>query len=204
MNPKSVQFKECIGSGHFGDAWRARWKHEDVVIKTLRVEKWTPQLIAGFREEVRLLARLSNHPRIVRFCGAVTVPPTLMLATQLMPFGSVYDRLIKPGYRLFPSMVLRVMHDGAVGLYHLHSHSADPVTHCDVAARNLLLDANMRAKGCEEGNEEASSSPPTSSLVIPYPWSAPETLSKLEFSIASDVYMFGCMMYEIVFQTKPW
>mmetsp|Transcript_7472 Transcript_7472/g.11866 ORF Transcript_7472/g.11866 Transcript_7472/m.11866 type:complete len:132 (+) Transcript_7472:275-670(+) len=35
MNPKSVQFKECIGSGHFGDAWRARWKHEDVVIKTL-------------------------------------------------------------------------------------------------------------------------------------------------------------------------
>mmetsp|Transcript_7448 Transcript_7448/g.11805 ORF Transcript_7448/g.11805 Transcript_7448/m.11805 type:complete len:130 (-) Transcript_7448:796-1185(-) len=61
-----------------------------------------------------------------------------------------------------------------------------------------------RRKGCEEGNEEASSSPPTSSLVIPYPWSAPETLSKLEFSIASDVYMFGCMMYEIVFQTKPW
>mmetsp|Transcript_28281 Transcript_28281/g.68841 ORF Transcript_28281/g.68841 Transcript_28281/m.68841 type:complete len:755 (+) Transcript_28281:2-2266(+) len=238
MDPQNIKFLKKVGAGHFGEAWRAEWKHVDVVVKIIKVKKWTPELIADFKNEVRLLARLSNHPRIVRFCGAVTVLPDLMMATQFMPFGSVYDRIVSAkfpstGKRMLRvksptgnedvvipiSTIIQILHDGAAALYHLHSHAPDPVIHCDFAARNLLLDSHLRAYLSDFGMARVmflnkkegrrtkniyitSSNAP--SMLIPFPWSAPETLKSLRFSTKSDVYMFGSTLYEILFRERPW
>ena len=87
----------------------------------------------------------------------------------------------------------------AMGMEHLANHR---LVHKDLASRNILLQPNLDVKIANLGlclDVYASEYYPIShNYLIPLRWMAPETVySPEEFSTKSDVWAFGCFIYEV-------
>ena len=59
-----------------------------------------------------------RHVNVVQFVGAATKPPDLLILTELLPRGSLYD-VLRTGRMDWPLKV-KVMHQAAAGLLYLH------------------------------------------------------------------------------------
>ena len=76
------------------------------------------------------------------------------------------------------------------------------IVHRDLAARNILLDTNLHAKISDfglarqlpAGQEHYG---PDINFTLPLRWSAPEVVTQKVFSIKSDVWSFGIVLFEI-------
>ena len=107
-------------------------------------EQGVGDTVRRFEEECRLLAQM-RHPNIVQFIGVYfeegsRVP---ILVMEFLP--TTLARCID-AYGVLPQDVsYSILHDVALGLYHLHSHTP-PVVHRDLSANNVLLTPNMTAK----------------------------------------------------------
>ena len=107
-------------------------------------EQGVGETIRRFEEECRLLAQM-RHPNIVQFIGVYfeegsRVP---ILVMEFLP--TTLARCIDT-YGVLPEEVsYSILHDVALGLYHLHSHTS-PIVHRDLSANNVLLTPNMTAK----------------------------------------------------------
>ena len=107
-------------------------------------EQGVGETIRRFEEECRLLAQM-RHPNIVQFIGVYfeegsRVP---ILVMEILP--TTLARCIDT-YGVLPEEVsYSILHDVALGLYHLHSQTP-PIIHRDLSANNVLLASNMAAK----------------------------------------------------------
>ena len=107
-------------------------------------EQGVGDTVRRFEEECRLLAQM-RHPNIVQFIGVYfeegsRVP---ILVMEFLP--STLARCIDT-YGVLPEEVsYSIIHDVALGLYHLHSQTP-PIIHRDLSANNVLLTPNMTAK----------------------------------------------------------
>ena len=107
-------------------------------------EQGVGDTVRRFEEECRLLAQM-RHPNIVQFIGVYfeegsRVPILVMefLPTTLAQCIDTYGVLPK-------DISYSILHDIALGLYHLHSQTP-PIVHRDLSANNVLLTPNMTAK----------------------------------------------------------
>ena len=107
-------------------------------------EQGVGDTVRRFEEECRLLAQM-RHPNIVQFIGVYfeegsRVP---ILVMEFLP--TTLARCIDT-YGVLPEEVsYSILHDVALGLYHLHSQTP-PIIHRDLSANNVLLATNMTAK----------------------------------------------------------
>ena len=107
-------------------------------------EQGVGDTVCRFEEECRLLAQM-RHPNIVQFIGVYfeegsRVP---ILVMEFLP--TTLARCIDT-YGVLPEEVsYSILHDVALGLYHLHSQTP-PIVHRDLSANNVLLASNMTAK----------------------------------------------------------
>ena len=107
-------------------------------------EQGVGDTVRRFEEECRLLAQM-RHPNIVQFIGVYFeegshVP---ILVMEFLP--TTLARCIDT-YGVLPEEVsYSILHDVALGLYHLHSQTP-PIIHRDLSANNVLLTPNMTAK----------------------------------------------------------
>ena len=107
-------------------------------------EQGVGETIRRFEEECWLLAQM-RHPNIVQFIGVYfeegsRVP---ILVMEFLP--TTLARCID-AYGVLPEEVsYSILHDVALGLYHLHSQ-IPPIVHRDLSANNVLLTPNMTAK----------------------------------------------------------
>ena len=97
-----------------------------------------------FEEECRLLAQM-RHPNIVQFIGVYfeegSRVPILVMEFLPTTLAKCIDR-----YGVLPEEIsYSILHDVALGLYHLHSQTP-PIVHRDLSANNVLLTPNMTAK----------------------------------------------------------
>ncbi len=96
-----------------------------------------------------------------------------------------------------------VLLDIAKGVRHLHQNS---VIHRDLAARNILLHTG-EAKVGDLGlsKESLALHGTTKSGIAPVRWMPPECFQAghLQYSIHSDSWMFGMVMYEVVTRMEP-
>ena len=173
IDPDEVELTRIIGRGAFGHAYHATWRGAEVVAKIPSVclaafddlydITLDPSVVADFVNEARVLSELANHPRVVRFCGAVTTPPKLMMVLQYMPVGSLEGwhvlrarteqecapplhasaaqqvELIRAAARRAP-LLASILRDTVAAVAHLHKNGA---VHADIASRNILLDDNF-------------------------------------------------------------
>jgi serine/threonine protein kinase len=186
-----------LGSGTTGVVYRGVWRNQDVAIKELRDVNSTL-----LQQEAQRLANLRPHKHIVVMYGVLTNPPALVL--EYCSGGSLDVALYGPSPLPFDAKTLLLIARGcALGLEHMH---AEHVVHRDVAARNVLLDEYKSPKLTDFGMSRASefADRVTTCTKLPMKWAAPEQIEQSLVSKASDIFSFGCLLWEIFEQSPPW
>jgi hypothetical protein len=82
-----------LGAGGAAKVYRGRLRGEPVAIKMIWSLDITADIVAAFREEVMMLARLAQHPSIVQVRGFSVMPPALCVVMELCNKGSLLDIL---------------------------------------------------------------------------------------------------------------
>ncbi|XP_037488602.1 putative receptor-like protein kinase At4g00960 [Triticum dicoccoides] len=101
------------------------------------------------------------------------------------------------------STLLAIIQGIAHGLLYLHKHSQLRVIHRDLKPSNILLDSEMNPKISDFGlakifNSNSSEQNTTRRVFGTYGYMPPEYASEGIFSIKSDVFSFGVVIFEII------
>eukprot|EP01117_Protostelium_nocturnum_P009080 TRINITY_DN3251_c0_g1_i1.p1 TRINITY_DN3251_c0_g1~~TRINITY_DN3251_c0_g1_i1.p1 ORF type:complete len:1571 (+),score=426.26 TRINITY_DN3251_c0_g1_i1:57-4715(+) len=192
-----------VGSGSFGVVFKAEWRELHIAVKQIKNENVSEQQVKEFLREVALLQGLRSHPNVVLFLGITFPPQRLSLVTEFCEGGGLYPYLRK--HKVDEQQKIQFILGIAKGLLHLH---AEKVIHRDLAVRNILLSKHLEVKVSDFGlsREQASveSTNVTATNVGPLKWMSPESILRREYSIKSDVFSFGVVMYEIFLVVDPW
>ena len=195
--------------GTNGIVYHAKWNHSDVAVKQLKIDL-TVEEDEDFEREVLLLSSL-RHPSIVSFYGVSVTSSGKFMIVEYLEKGSL-DKVIynsKMGKeRLTLKMKLEILLGISKGMTYLHSIKPNMIIHRDLKPGNILLDKNMNSKVCDFGLSKVIGSVAgsmTANIGTLY-YIAPEVLADKQVSGLEsklDVYSFGIIMWEILFEEVP-
>ncbi|KAJ1405408.1 Serine-threonine/tyrosine-protein kinase, catalytic domain [Sesbania bispinosa] len=209
LNPLELQVRKSDGISK-GTYQVAKWNGTKVAVKILDKDSYSdPDTINAFKHELTLLERV-RHPNVVQFVGAVTQNIPMMIVREYHTKGDLASYLQKKG-RLSPSKALRFALDIARGMNYLHECKPDPIIHCDLKPKNILLDNGGQLKVAGFGTVRFSHiSPDTAKLVQPEAnidlsnlYVAPEIYKDEVFDRSVDAYSFGLIVYEMIEGMQP-
>ncbi|XP_044003015.1 activated Cdc42 kinase-like isoform X5 [Aphidius gifuensis] len=202
-----------LGTGEFGVVQQGVWTNDgeriQVAIKCLSRERMQNNPIEFLKEAAIMHA--IDHEHIVRLYGVVLDTNSLMLVTELAPLRSLLECLKEPSLRAsFPVLSLC---DFSIqisdGMQYLE---AKRLIHRDLAARNILVFSKNKVKISDFGLSRALGVGKdyyqtnfNVNLKLPIAWCAPECISYLKFTSASDVWAYGVTLWEMFsYGFQPW
>ncbi|KAE9114483.1 hypothetical protein PF007_g10359 [Phytophthora fragariae] len=201
-----VQFDSFgeFGQGSFGAVYRGRWMGADVVVKSVElfdpsIDRETPSSSARlvFESEVGIWYSL-HHPNIIQLFGACHIRTTFFVSEYAG--GGQLDNYS----REHPDEVWTKLHEAALGLRYLHSHS---IVHGDLKGNNILIGNDRCAKLTDFGLSFMSDTSESNLRVMTtgaVRWMAPEVLRGEQATLASDIYSFGMCILEAQSGEVPW
>ncbi|XP_043222779.1 activated CDC42 kinase 1-like [Amphibalanus amphitrite] len=211
IQEKDLALHERLGDGSFGVVRRGAWSDHagrslPVAVKVLKQEVLNQAgVFEDFVKEVEAMHQLTHH-NLVTLYGVVLGQP-MMMVTELCPLGNLQDYLRKQICRISLLVLSDYARQVAAGMAYLESRR---FVHRDLACRNVLLPSAERVKIGDFGLMRAIPLQEdcyvmTEQKKVPFPWCAPESLKTRQFSHASDVWMFGVTLWEMVtFGEEPW
>lgn len=196
---KELDFADKLGEGVAGMVFRGTWHGGAVAIKVLKAQD--EGHIKEFDHEASVNELLGNHNNVVPFVG-VCLSPRRCIVLQYMPGNSMEHMLIhsKRFLGVVGTEVLQMLVDAAAAVLHMH---AKHILHCDLAARNFLVGANLRVCICDFGLSKHGEGQAWPNYG-PVAWMAPEALAEGVYSKATDVYMFGVFLWEVLARRAPY
>ncbi|XP_058033410.1 protein-tyrosine kinase 6 isoform X1 [Ahaetulla prasina] len=185
-----------LDSGFFGSVYEGLWK-EKVKVAIKMLERDDLRCQDTFRNEIEAL-RLLKHKNILSLYAICLAGDVVYIITEIMSKGSLLGFLRGPeGKEMEIVELVSLASQVAEGMSYLESQN---FIHRDLAARNVLVGENNICKVGDFGmarliEEDIYLS---YSQSFPYRWTAPEGLSRGCYSIKSDVWSFGILLYEIM------
>jgi eukaryotic-like serine/threonine-protein kinase len=177
---------EVLGEGATGVVYRATDGTRDVAIKVLR----TPN--ARFAREARLAARITSRH----------VVPVLAVGDTYLVMP-LYARTLADVVPLSVAETIRLGAQIGRGLDALHDAK---IVHRDVKPANVLLDEHTDAAladfGLARGDDSTQLTRDGQLMGTPH-YLAPELIEGESASSASDIYAFGCVLYECLTGAPP-
>ncbi|XP_077454971.1 focal adhesion kinase 1-like isoform X1 [Stigmatopora argus] len=201
-----IELGRCIGEGQFGDVHQGVYISPEnpalsVAVKTCK-NSTSDSVREKFLQEA-LTMRQFDHPHIVKLMGVITENPVWIIM-ELCTLGELRSFLQVRKYSLDLATLILFSHQLSTALAYLESKR---FVHRDIAARNVLVSTVDCAKLGDFGLSrymEDSSYYKASKGKLPIKWMAPESINFRRFTTASDVWMFGVCMWEILmYGIKP-
>ncbi|ODN05900.1 Mast/stem cell growth factor receptor Kit [Orchesella cincta] len=217
-----------LGSGQFGLVLKARIGSVFVAVKTVKPHADLIYL-KSLLSELKVLQYVGPHRNIVNLIGASTSnirKREVFLVLDFCSNGSLVQ-ILRQGRERFVNFftnssstenksvplyenkaevtltsgnLIQFAYEIACAMDHLSSKN---VIHGDLAARNVLVTEDLRAKVCDFGLAKQllhySVYVQKIDVTCPLPlrWMALESLQDMEFSLASDKWSFGVCLWEI-------
>ena len=202
---------EKIGEGGMGVVWKA----EDTVLKRDVALKFLPESydrdpkrLAQFQREARFLASL-NHTNIASIHGFEEADGERFLIMELVPGMSLAQRIKKGSLPV--EEALKVCCDIARALEAAHDKG---VIHRDLKPANAQITPNGEVKVLDfglakafgavvspaEASQQATMTVGTAehTIVGTVPYMSPEQASAKELDKRTDIWSFGCILYELL------
>uniref|UniRef100_UPI00325C343F Macrophage colony-stimulating factor 1 receptor,CSF1R n=1 Tax=Homo sapiens TaxID=9606 RepID=UPI00325C343F len=215
----NLQFGKTLGAGAFGKVVEATafgLGKEDAVLKVaVKMLKSTAHADEkeALMSELKIMSHLGQHENIVNLLGACTHGGPVLVITEYCCYGDLLNFLRRkrpPGleYSYNPSHnpeeqlssrdLLHFSSQVAQGMAFLASKNC---IHRDVAARNVLLTNGHVAKigdfGLARDIMNDSNYIVKGNARLPVKWMAPESIFDCVYTVQSDVWSYGILLWEI-------
>ncbi|XP_014250806.1 tyrosine-protein kinase PR2 isoform X2 [Cimex lectularius] len=202
-----------LGTGEFGVVQQGVWTNDgeriQVAIKCLSRERMQNNPIEFLKEAAIMHA--IDHEHIVRLYGVVLDTNALMLVSELAALRSLLECLKEPSLRSsFPVLSLcNFAIQICDGMEYLEQKR---LIHRDLAARNILVFSKNKVKISDFGLSRALGVGKdyyqtnfNVNLKLPIAWCAPECITYLKFTSASDVWAYAVTLWEMFsYGFQPW
>ncbi|KAK9686223.1 Protein tyrosine and serine/threonine kinase, partial [Popillia japonica] len=212
-----LKFFNILGEGAFGQVWKCEALDIDgkegghvVAVKTLK-ENATEKERVDLISELQVMKMLEPHPNVVRLLGCCTEKDPIFVIMEFVSRGKLqsylrnsraerfYNNMHGQSKSLTSRDLTSFVYQVAKGMEYL---SANGIIHRDLAARNILITEDHTCKVADFGfARDVIASyiyERKSEGRLPIRWMAPESLYDNIFSIKSDVWSFGVLMWEVV------
>ena len=224
FNKNEVEIKEEIGKGNFGKVYKGEVigllrpdSKTTVAIKSVSGMA-SKREIDDFLEEIKVMSHLKHHLNIAGMIGACTSETTapqgdIWLVLEFCKYGDLKKYLMKHKNKILNGKesdlinnrcLVKWAHDVANGMKFL---AENQIMHGDLAARNILMDgdglpgnapiAKVADFGLSKRFYDNVSYHKASRMFVPWKWMAYEYLTRDIFTITSDVWSFGVLLWEI-------
>uniref|UniRef100_A0A674PRY4 Tyrosine-protein kinase n=1 Tax=Takifugu rubripes TaxID=31033 RepID=A0A674PRY4_TAKRU len=193
-----------LSKGNFGSVEMCRYDplqdNTGEVVAVKKLQHGTAEHIRDFEREIEILKSL-QHENIVKYKGVCYSAGrrNLRLIMEYLPFGSLRDYLMKNRERIDHKKLVHYSSQICKGMEYL---STKRYIHRDLATRNILVESESRVKIGDFGLTKVLPQDKEYYMVkepgeSPIFWYAPESLTESKFSVASDVWSFGVVLYEL-------
>jgi eukaryotic-like serine/threonine-protein kinase len=199
-----------LGAGGMGEVFRARDTvlEREVAIKTLPPAFASdPERLERFRREARVLASL-NHPNIAGIYGFEECRGVHFLVMELVE-GETLTSVIAKG--IPQREVFRICSQVAEALAAAHQKE---IVHRDIKPANIKLTPEGRVKVLDfglakvlwsraSGHDQTVTVVTQAGKVVGTPaYMSPEQLRGQTFDSRSDIWAFGCLLYEMLSRSR--
>lgn len=192
----SFEFRERLGSGYFGEVWRAidNGLGCEIALKCIPPDKIINS--ANLHQEAQTL-KASEHPNIVRVTETGTLSDgRVYVSMEYLPQGSVEDEASGAPLRLPRAKHLMV--DLLRGLAHAHSQG---IVHRDIKPANIMIGNVGEGKFSDFGLAVPDIASVDASQFKQYQYRlhlAPEVRKMTDYTTLSDIYACGVTLYRLV------
>ncbi|XP_039749633.1 tyrosine kinase receptor Cad96Ca isoform X2 [Pararge aegeria] len=206
-----------VGEGAFGQVWRAqaididgKKGEQTVAVKTLKENASEKEKI-DLIQELTVMKNLGTHPNVVRLIGCCSEKEPTLVIMEFVSLGKLQQFLrdsraerhygnTHGGSQFLTSRDLtHFAFQIARGMDFLSSKG---IIHRDLAARNVLITEERTCKVADFGFARDVAGTHVyerkSDGRLPIRWMAPESLYDDIFSVKSDIWSFGVLLWEIV------